>query len=101
MKLFVESGQNYTFLLELILSYLKLEERKSVKLIRLTSPLTQAALTAIKRGKLKDHTQPSKLDEFFLQEVYREAQREDKLSTLICQSSTTGARYSPSWRCLS
>jgi hypothetical protein len=55
MELFVESGQNYTFLLELILSYLKLEERKSVKLIRLSQvhhSLTQAALTAIKRGKL-------------------------------------------------
>lgn len=55
MELFVESGQNYTFLLELILAYLKLEERKSVKLIRLSPvplPITQAALTAIKRGKL-------------------------------------------------
>lgn len=36
MELFVESGQNYTFLLELILAYLKLEERNSVKLIRLS-----------------------------------------------------------------
>jgi hypothetical protein len=36
MELFVESGQNYTFLLEIILAYLKLEERNSVNLIRLS-----------------------------------------------------------------
>lgn len=36
MELFVESGQNYTFLLELIISYLKLEDRNSVKLIHLS-----------------------------------------------------------------
>lgn len=37
MELFVESAQNYTFLLELIIAYLKLEERKSVKLIKLSA----------------------------------------------------------------
>jgi len=36
MELFVEPGQSYTFLIELILSYLKLEERKRVRLIALS-----------------------------------------------------------------
>lgn len=39
MELFVEPGQTHTFLLELILAYLKLEDRHRVKLVTL-SPVT-------------------------------------------------------------
>ena len=39
MELFVDPHQNYTFLLEIIIKYLKLDERKKVKVINL-SPVT-------------------------------------------------------------
>lgn len=44
MELFVEPGQNYTFLIELILSYLKLEERNKINLIAL-SPVAPPPLS--------------------------------------------------------
>ena len=40
MEIFLEAGQNYAFLLELIVHYLKLNERKKVNLVYL-SPVTQ------------------------------------------------------------
>lgn len=36
MELFLEPGQNYAFLLELIIHYLKLDERKKVTIIHLS-----------------------------------------------------------------
>ena len=40
MELFVERGQNYTFLLEVIISYLKLSERGRVRLIEVSHVVT-------------------------------------------------------------
>ena len=40
MELFVDPNQNYTFLLEIIIKYLKLDERNKVKVINLSPVLS-------------------------------------------------------------
>lgn len=36
MELFLEAGQNYAFLIELIVDYLKLDQRNKIKLVHLS-----------------------------------------------------------------
>ena len=53
MELFLEAGQNYAFLVELVIHYLKLTERRQVKIIY---------LSAVTLDRLREPSKPLKIN---------------------------------------